>query len=82
MIVSKTDKIPTKKIIAVLEKVLIEIAEDFFGAREVTAKQTLIRKAKTMGADAIIKFSKFTILGIKTTYTGLAVTTEDIIPIQ
>ncbi|MBA7671606.1 hypothetical protein ES703_79765 [subsurface metagenome] len=87
MIVSKTDNIPTKKIVTVLGKISTNVAEDFPGSEEVAAMQILIRKAKTIGADAIINFSRgirgiLGILGIRTTYTGLAVITEDIIPIQ
>ena len=87
MIVSKTDNIPTKKIVTVLGKISTNVAEDFFGSEEADATQRLIRKAKTMGADAIINFSYgirgiLGILGIRTTYTGLAVITEDIIPIH
>ena len=86
MIVSKTDNIPTKKIVTVLGKISTKVAEYFAGSgsQEEAAMQILIRKAKTMGADAIINFSYGIrgILGIKTTYTGLAVITEDIIPIH
>lgn len=84
MIVSKTDDIPTKKIVTVLGKISIKIIEDFFGSEENATMQKLIRKAKAMGADAITNFSyrRLGIFEIITTYSGLAVITEDIIPIQ
>ena len=79
MIVSKTDDIPTKKIVTVLGKISIKIIEDFFGSEENATMQKLIRKAKAMGADAITNFSyrRLGIFEIITTYSGLAVITED-----
>ena len=82
MIVSKTDTIPTKKIVAVVGKISIKIFETYKGAEEGEAMQILIRKAKTIRADAIINFTRSLSepLGIKAIYSCDAVLTEDIKP--
>ena len=83
MIVSKTDTIPTKKIVKVLGEIKVK---DFKVLGKGESMQRLIRKAKIIGADAIINFScrKGEILwyDLVDIYTGLAVITEDIIPLK
>jgi len=79
MIVSKTNDIPDKIIVSVLGKVKIRQIRTY-GKNEEKAMGTMIRKAKTMGANAIINFSYRGdgIWGIRNIYTGLAVIAEDI----
>ncbi|MFX1464070.1 MAG: hypothetical protein ACFFBF_13650 [Promethearchaeota archaeon] len=81
MIVSQTDNIPTKKIVKILGKIKVK---DFKELGEAENMQRLIRKAKAMGADAIINYAygRLGLFDIVTTYWGFAVKTEDIIPIQ
>ncbi len=81
MIVSKTDNIPTKRIVSILGNISIRRAEAF-SENEEKAMQKLIRKAERMGANAIINFS-YRGSGTWGTYgscSGLAVIIEDINP--
>lgn len=83
VIVSKTDYIPTKKIVEVLGEIKVK---DYKDLGEGESMQRLIRKAKTIGADAIINFScrrgEILWYDLIDIYTGLAVITEDVIPIK
>ena len=81
MLVSKTDGIPTKRIVSILGNVSIRRAEAF-SENEGKAMEKLIRKAERMGANAIINYS-YRGSGTWGTYgscTGLAVIVEDIRP--
>jgi len=79
MIVSKTDNIPTKRILSVLGNVSIKRAEAF-SENEGKAMEKLIRKAERMGANAIINFSYrgSGTWGTHGSCTGLAVIVDDI----
>ena len=80
MIISKTNDIPEQIIVSVLGEIKIKIVEIPWRSKEGRVKDMMIRKAKTMGANAIINFINWGqgILGIRTTYSGLAVIAEDI----
>jgi uncharacterized protein YbjQ (UPF0145 family) len=79
MIVSKTDNIPTKRIVSVLGNISIKRAEAF-SENEEKSMQKLIRKAERMGANAIINFSYrgSGTWGVYSSCSGLAVIIEDI----
>ena len=78
MIVSKTDYIKEKIIVSVLGEVKIKQLAGY-GIGEGKAMEKMIRKAKTMGANAIINFSYRGpgFPGIYNHYRGLAVIVED-----
>ncbi|GAH70815.1 unnamed protein product [marine sediment metagenome] len=83
MIVSKTDKIPNKKIVSVLGKVKTRQTTSY-EKYEWKARDRMIRKAKKMGANAIINFSyrRLGLWEVYEYYRGLAGIVEDILPIQ
>ena len=79
MLVSKTDNIPTKKIISILGNISINRVE-WWGHDETKAMEKLIEKAKSMGANAIINFSynDSGVFGAYGNSNGIAVITENI----
>lgn len=85
MIVLKTDNIPNQKIIKVLGKVKTRLFAEPCESTEIAAKEKLKRKAKALGADAIINFD-YKCWGfpetLVTVYRGLAVKTDFTFPIQ
>ena len=78
MIISKTDNIPTKKVVSVLGNISISQTE-WLENDETKAMNKLKTKAQAMGANAIINFvySPSAPGMIKATASGLAVIVED-----
>ena len=76
VLISKTDSIPTKKIVSVLGNIAIKKT---YSESEASAMKALSNKAKMAGANAIVNFF---FRGKGFSCTGLAVIVEDIEPVK
>jgi len=80
VIVSKTDKIPTKRIVSVLRTITLRGSEMWSKWDEAKAMERIMFKAKQIGANAVINFT-YRKEGTHVFCTGLGAIVEDIEPI-
>lgn len=78
-IVSKTDKIPAKRIVKALGTIVIRSSEmwSFTSWNEAKAMEKILQKAEKVGANAVVNFT-YKKKGTHISCTGLGVIVEDI----